>query len=163
MFENVLYSPWRMKYILAEKNNSCIFCLPQEQDAEHFVVHRSEHSFVILNLFPYNNGHLMVVPLRHVALLGDLSIEETANLFALVRRTEIVLRKIYHPEGINVGINIGKAAGAGIDDHLHIHLIPRWEGDTNFMTSVSGTRVIPEDFTKTYQVLKAGFDNEECK
>jgi len=158
--ENILYSPWRMKYIISEKEKWCIFCLNQdtEKDKEHLIVYRSERSFVILNLYPYNNGHIMVVPNRHVALVSDCTPEEVSDLFMTVQKCEGVLMSLYAPDGINIGINIGKAAGAGIDEHLHVHLVPRWFGDNNFMTSIAGTRVIPEDFNISFERLKEQFD-----
>lgn len=152
-----------MKYILSEKEKSCIFCIDNkniENDKKHLVVYRSLHCFVILNLYPYNNGHIMVVPNRHIANLNDLASEELSNLFDTVQLCEKILKKTYNPEGINVGLNLGKAAGAGIDEHLHVHLVPRWFGDNNFMTSISGTRVIPDSFEDTYLKLKEQFDNE---
>lgn len=160
MNENTLYSPWRMKYIISEKEKSCIFCIDFEKQKaqEHLVVHRSKHCFVIMNLYPYNNGHIMVVPNRHLAVLSDLKPEELHDLFETVSLSERVIMKAYSSDGINVGMNIGKAAGAGIDDHLHVHLVPRWFGDNNFMTTVSGVRVIPEDFEISFQRLKEQFD-----
>lgn len=162
---DILYSPWRLNYILSEKDKSCIFCCkPQDNDDEkHLILYRSTHSFVILNLYPYNNGHLMIVPNKHVSRLEELDNNEITDLFCLLRLTEKVLNKVYHPDGLNIGMNIGKAAGAGIDDHLHVHIIPRWNGDCNFMTSVNGTRVIPEAFEQTYSKIKEEFDNESCK
>ena len=160
MSGDILYSPWRMQYIIGEKEKGCIFCIDKQQDAQHLVVHRRAHCFVIMNLYPYNNGHVMAVPCKHVSTLGDLSADECAELFHTVRLCERVIKKVYNPEGLNVGINIGKAAGAGIDTHLHVHILPRWNGDTNFMTSVGGYRVIPEDFEHSYEKLKKQFDIE---
>ena len=158
--ENILYSPWRLQYILSAKQNSCIFCFDNnDKDLDHFVVYRTKHSFVILNLFPYNNGHIMVVPNRHISSLSELSEDELHDLFDTVRLGEIVIKNVYKPEGINVGINLGKAAGAGVDAHLHVHILPRWLGDSGFITSISGTRVIPEEFSRTYKIIKEGFDN----
>jgi len=156
--DNILYSPWRMKYIISEKEKRCIFCLDELNDEEHLVVHRSTHCFVILNLYPYNNGHVMVVPNRHVAVLSDCSQDEIHDLFMTVQLSEKVLMGVYQADGINIGMNIGKAAGAGIDEHLHVHLVPRWFGDNNFMTCVSGTRVIPEEFSDSFKRLKEQFD-----
>jgi ATP adenylyltransferase len=155
-----LYSPWRLNYILSEKEKRCIFCLGDPaEDEKHLVVWRGEHSFVIINMFPYNNGHVMVVPYRHVARLGALTPEECDDLFRTVRLTESVLTEVYHPNGLNVGMNLGHAAGAGIEEHLHVHLVPRWDGDCNFMTAVGGVRVIPEEFERIYRRLKEQFDN----
>ncbi|MDD3049842.1 MAG: HIT domain-containing protein [Candidatus Cloacimonetes bacterium] len=157
----VIYSPWRLKYILSAKEKDCIFCVKpaEKKDKEHFIVARSQMSFVILNLFPYNNGHIMVVPNKHIASLTDLSPEELTDLFSLVRDSEIILRKVYNPEGINIGMNLGKAAGAGIDEHLHVHLVPRWSGDVNFMTSINAVRVIPESFESAYEKLSVEYRN----
>ena len=162
---NILYSPWRIKYILSEKEKKCIFCLkPSKKDDEkNLILFRSDSSFVIMNTFPYNNGHLMVVTNNHVSLLNDLNDIQLNDLFKIVRSCEKVLKKVYNPDGINIGLNLGKAAGAGIDEHLHVHIVPRWIGDVNFMTSISGTRVIPESFEKTYKLLKEQFDNEKVK
>lgn len=164
---DILYSPWRLKYILSEKNDKCIFCLrpSAENDARHFILHRTKHSFVIMNMYPYNNGHLMAVPFKHVSSLSDLTKDEIDDLFETVQLCEKVLRANYSPEGLNIGINLGRAAGAGIDTHLHVHIIPRWSGDVNFMTAVNGTRVIPESFERAYSQLKKQFkfvlDSEE--
>jgi len=114
-------------------------------------------------MFPYNNGHLMVVPFKHVSDLSDLTKEELHDLFETVQLCEKVIKENYHPDGINVGMNLGKAAGAGIDEHLHVHLVPRWTGDTNFMTVTGNTRVIPESFETAYQQLKEQFDSEKVK
>jgi ATP adenylyltransferase len=158
----ILYAPWRMSYILSEKEKRCIFCLgDQADDEKHYVLWRGKHTFAIINMFPYNNGHIMVVPYRHVPRLNDLTVEECTDLFQSVRLAERVLEKVYHPGGINIGMNLGRAAGAGIEEHLHVHLVPRWDGDGNFMTVVGGTRVVPEGFESTYRRLKEQFDKEE--
>lgn len=119
---------------------------------------RGQHSFVILNLYPYNNGHLMVVPNRHLCALETLTLDEQAELMRFARLSEMALTETYHPQGINVGINLGKAAGAGIENHLHIHLVPRWSGDTNFMTAIGDTRVLPEDLSATAARLRPVFE-----
>ncbi len=162
---DILYSPWRIKYILSEKEKKCIFCLkPSNKDDEkNLILFRSDLSFVIINTFPYNNGHLMVVTNNHVSSLNDLNDIQLNDLFKIVRLCEKVLKKVYNPDGINIGLNLGKAAGAGIDEHLHVHIVPRWIGDVNFMTSISGTRVIPESFENTYKLLKEQFDNAKVK
>lgn len=157
---NILYSPWRMKYIETEKSTGCIFCLPEstESDKDRLVLHRGKSCFVIMNMYPYNNGHLMVVPFKHINSLADLTDKESAEFFALVQKTVKVLQIAYNPDGINLGMNLGSAAGAGIADHIHMHIVPRWNGDVNFMTSAGGTRVIPEDFPEAYKRLKEQFD-----
>ncbi|MCD4795729.1 MAG: HIT domain-containing protein [Candidatus Cloacimonetes bacterium] len=163
--KDILYSPWRIKYILSKKEKECIFCLKPsaEHDEKHLILYRSKNSFVIMNAFPYNNGHLMVVPNKHASELNDLSTDEICNLFETVRLCEKVLKKVYSPDGLNIGLNLGKSAGAGIDDHLHVHIVPRWSGDVNFMTTTAGTRVIPESFEKAYKQLKEQFDNERVE
>ena len=137
-----------------EDDESCIFCAPAGPDAG-LVVHRGRLSFVILNLYPYNNGHLMAVPNRHVADLAGTTAEERAELIDLTRLSEMALGEAYRPHGINVGINLGRPAGAGVLNHLHIHLVPRWNGDTNFMPVLADTRVMPEAMNEVYQKLKA--------
>lgn len=137
----------------------CILCdKPKEdRDEENLILHRGEHGFVMMNLYPYNSGHLMVCPYAHVDHLEDLPDAVTANLMHLLKDALIALKQAFRPEGSNVGLNLGKAAGAGIDDHLHFHIVPRWTGDTNFMTVVSESRVIPEDIGETYRLLKPHF------
>ncbi|MDP8221627.1 MAG: HIT domain-containing protein [Candidatus Stygibacter frigidus] len=156
----ILYSPWRMEYINSQKEDGCIFCLvhPEKEDEKHLILYRSEYSFVIMNMYPYNNGHLMVIPKRHISSLLSLNEDERNDLFALVQKTTGIIEEYYHPDGINIGMNIGKAAGAGIDEHIHVHLVPRWSGDVNFMTSIGEVRVIPEKFENAYQRLKEQFD-----
>ncbi|MDD4156686.1 MAG: HIT domain-containing protein [Candidatus Cloacimonetes bacterium] len=165
MSKEYLYSPWRFKYIQAEKENKCIFCesIKSENisDDLSLLVYKTKLSFVIMNLYPYNNGHLMVVPKKHVSSLSALSIEELTDLSVLVQRTEVIIKKVFNSDGINVGINLGKAAGAGIDEHLHIHMVPRWFGDSNFMTTVSNVRVIPQSFEEVVSKLKQEFNNEK--
>jgi ATP adenylyltransferase len=154
-----LWSPWRLAYVTGTANPAgCIFCEAigsAEQSA--LLVHRGPTCYVILNLYPYNNGHLMVVPNRHVATLAAATGEELTELMALTRFAEIALTEAYQPHGLNVGINLGKAAGAGIIDHLHVHLVPRWNGDTNFMTVVGDVRVLPEDLGQTADRLRPIF------
>jgi len=160
-----LYSPWRLQYILSEKEKGCIFCIkPHEKDDQkNLILYRSSLSFVIMNLYPYNNGHLVVVPNKHVSRLNDLSKEEYSDLFELVILTEKVLTNVYHSDGFNIGLNLGKAAGAGIAEHLHVHVVPRWNGDSNFMHSINGIRVIPEAFETAFAKIKEGFDKISSK
>lgn len=156
----VLWAPWRMEYILGSKPDSCVLCLPPQQaeeDARRLVLHRGRYAFVIMNKFPYNNGHLMVVPFRHVTDLPDLTPEESGEIMDLLQLSTTVLREHFHPQGINIGLNLGEAAGAGIRDHLHFHLVPRWNGDSSFMAVMDETRVIPEHLASTYQKLNPLF------
>ena len=160
---DVLYSPWRLEYILSSKPDQCVFCIERnpadaDYDQRHLVLYRGEHCFVIMNMYPYNNGHLLVAPYRHVRDLADLSEMETCDLFLTVRLAEKMLREVYSPDGVNIGMNLGKAAGAGIESHLHAHIVPRWEGDHNFMTTTGGVRVIPEPFERAWTLLKEQFD-----
>ena len=154
-----LWAPWRIDYIRGEKPLGCILCdKPKEdRDDENLILHRGAHGFVMMNLYPYNSGHLMVCPYEHVNTLTDLSDLVTANLMQLLKLTLSALQAAFHPEGHNVGLNLGKAAGAGIDDHVHFHIVPRWVGDTNFMTVTGENRVIPEDIDETYRLLKPRF------
>jgi ATP adenylyltransferase len=154
-----LWSPWRLAYVTAAQtpSTSCVFCDAVENAAEGLVLYRGRYCFVILNLYPYNNGHLMVAPNRHVNTLTSLIAEERAELMGMARWAEMALAEAYRPQGINVGINLGKAAGAGIEDHLHVHLVPRWAGDTNFMTAVAETRVLPEALEQTAARLQPIF------
>jgi ATP adenylyltransferase len=156
-----LFTPWRMPYLQGDDPlpDDCLFCIkPEETDREAHILHRGERCYVILNRFPYNNGHLMVVPYDHEATLMDLDAETSAELMALVQLSLEVLREAYGPEGFNVGANIGAAAGAGVADHVHMHIVPRWAGDTNFMTTVGRTRVIPEWMNQVYDRLRPIFE-----
>jgi ATP adenylyltransferase len=139
-------------------SGDCIFCNGSEPSRDALILIRGRVSFVILNLYPYNNGHLMVVPNRHAPNLATLSAEEQAELMTLARHAEIALTEAYAPHGINIGINLGKPAGAGVLDHLHVHLVPRWNGDTNFMTVVGNVRVLPEDLGETAKKLRPIFE-----
>ena len=151
-----LYTPWRLAYVTgAAKSPGCVFCAAiAGPDADPLIVFRGSTCFVILNLFPYNNGHVMVVPNRHIASLVQASPEELCEMMALARRTEIALREVFAPDGLNIGLNLGKAAGAGILEHLHLHIVPRWNGDTNFMTVVGETRVLPQELPVTADKLR---------
>jgi ATP adenylyltransferase len=154
-----LWAPWRLAYIkgAGRTTEPCIFCaLPgQGRDRDNRILHQGARAFAILNAFPYNSGHLMVVPRRHVADPADLDDGETLEIFRLAAAAMEALRMTYRPEGFNVGLNIGRAAGAGILDHLHVHIVPRWVGDTNFMPVVGEVKVLPEDLTETYDRLAA--------
>lgn len=156
---NHLWSPWRMEYIENSKEDGCIFCDAQEKEdsAENLIAFRGEHAYVILNRYPYTSGHLMVVPFRHEATLEGLDPQTRAEMMELTTRCMTVLRKVYNPQAFNLGANIGEAAGAGVKEHVHIHIVPRWAGDTNFMSAVGKTRVLPELLEQTYERVKNGF------
>ncbi|MBN2043903.1 MAG: HIT domain-containing protein [Anaerolineales bacterium] len=151
-----LWSPWRMGYIMSQKEDECVFCkaLAEEDGPENGILFRGERAFVILNTFPYTNGHIMVLPYQHVSDLDDLDPVIRAEMFELVNHVSVTLRKVYHPEGFNIGINMGEAAGAGIEAHIHLHVVPRWRGDTNFMTAIGQTRVMPESLEETYRRVR---------
>jgi ATP adenylyltransferase len=158
-----LWTPWRYQYVSKTWDDGvCIFCSAHQSadDERTLVVHRAAHNFIILNRYPYTSGHLMVVPYQHVATLLDLSDDTLMEMNQLARRCEKYLRAVYHPDGLNLGMNIGKSAGAGIAGHLHLHVLPRWTGDTNFMTVVAETRVAPEALETTFQKLRAAFAAE---
>ena len=152
-----LWSPWRLDYVTGlsqESTDGCVFCLAQARtEPESLVVTRGQTCFVVLNLYPYNNGHVMVVPNRHVGSLAEATSPELSELMLLTRRAEIALTEAYRPHGMNLGINLGRPAGAGVPGHLHMHVVPRWDGDTNFMTVVGATRVVPEELPQTLKRL----------
>ena len=152
-----LWAPWRTEYIQRVKEDICILCQkPRENnDAANYILYRGRHNFVILNAFPYNSGHLMVAPYRHTADLQDLMEEEVKEHFDIIKRVSELLKQAMKPDGFNIGLNVGGVAGAGIDKHLHTHVVPRWGGDTNFMPVLSETKVISEALTATYQKLRA--------
>ncbi len=155
-----LWSPWRHAYVTrdADEPAGCVFCLaPGLADAQSLIVHTASACYVILNLYPYNGGHLMVVPCRHVATLAGLRDDELVEMARLTRIAEMALDETYHPQGMNVGLNLGRPAGAGIVDHVHVHLVPRWNGDTNFMPVVGNVRVLPEDLHTTAARLRPVF------
>jgi len=156
-----LWSPWRYQYVTtAEAATDCIFCtLPAvHRDAENFIVYRARLNFVILNRFPYTSGHLMVVPYEHKPTLDQVSPPALTEMILLGRRAETLLRACYRPDGLNVGINIGRAAGAGVAGHIHMHVLPRWVADANFMTTAGETRVLPEDLPVTFEKLSHGWN-----
>ena len=141
------------------KEGGCIFCSAQAKtdSAENLIAWRGEHAYVILNRYPYTSGHVMVVPFTHKATLEDLDAATRAEMMELTSRCMTVLRKVYNPEAFNLGANIGEAAGAGVKEHVHLHIVPRWQGDTNFMSALGGTRVLPELLEDTYRRIRAGF------
>jgi ATP adenylyltransferase len=175
-----VFTPWRYAYVsTADRTPGCVFCqalggqngpaaagvAPEtaaksplaQSDAKNKIVHRGQHCFVILNAFPYNSGHVMVVPYEHLDQLNKLSVPAAQEMMDLAQRLEGIMRELYHPDGLNLGMNIGKAAGAGVAGHIHMHVLPRWVADANFMSVVSETRVLPEDLETTYQRIKARF------
>jgi ATP adenylyltransferase len=157
-----LWAPWRMEYILSEKPKGCIFCefpaAPESDDRKNLVVHRAARAFTVLNRYPYISGHIMVIPHAHVSDLNALSHDDFHALEDELRRAIAVLQETYQPQGLNVGMNLGRAAGSGIDDHLHWHVVPRWVGDNNYMAVVADQRVIVEALDQTWEKLRAGFD-----
>ncbi len=157
-----IWAPWRSVYIGKDHGSNCIFCdkLNDSKDEENYVLLRKEKCFVLLNLYPYNNGHLMVAPNRHVGDLTELDPEETLEIFQTVQEMIGLLRKAFNPEGFNIGVNLGKIAGAGVPGHVHVHIVPRWGGDTNFMPVIGEVRVISEGLDLTYRKLKEAMDKE---
>ena len=157
---DVLWSPWRYDYITksgSAKTSGCVFCdilNNSASDEENFIVSRAEFNFVILNIYPYTSGHLMVVPYQHLANLSDGPSESTTEMMELTKRAQSVLAETYKPDGINLGMNLGHAAGAGVAGHYHMHILPRWVGDVNFMTAIGQTRTLPESLEDTYKKLK---------
>jgi ATP adenylyltransferase len=152
-----LWTPWRYRYVTEAKNVSgCVFCNASaaDRDEEWLIVHRAVKNFVILNRYPYTAGHVMVVPYAHTADFSGLEKETAAEMMLITQRVQAAIENTYHPDGFNVGMNLGRSAGAGIADHLHMHLVPRWVGDTNFMTTVSETRLEPEELSVTYTKLR---------
>ena len=159
-----LWASWRMKYVQNKsKESDCVFCnaLAKNDSAQNLIVMRAEHAFAILNKFPYTSGHLMIVPTDHKTSLEELDSTTRAEMMELVARFITILRSIYNPEGFNVGINIGKAAGAGVPGHVHIHIVPRWVGDTNFMSTVGETRVLPETLDETYRHIREAWEKTQ--
>ena len=164
---DILWSPWRYDYIKSGEqksttanSNGCVFCdilKNPATDEEKFILHRAGFNFVILNIFPYISGHLMVVPYAHLADLDQADKQTTDEMMDLAKHCQTAIREVYEPNGMNLGMNFGKAAGAGVAEHFHLHILPRWIGDVNFMTSIGETRTIPEDLRTTYEKLKGKF------
>ena len=160
----VLWAPWRMDYILSnDKGEGCIFCPGDDrgQDEERLILYAGSLSMVMMNRFPYINGHLLVAPIRHIPDMEQLSDEENLDLMLMVRRSINILKKTMNPEGFNVGLNLGQVAGAGIKEHMHFHIVPRWNGDTNYMTVLGDVRVIPEHIMETYSKLLPYFKESQ--
>jgi ATP adenylyltransferase len=153
-----LWAPWRSQFVLSKKEHGCIFCqrLKQKKDKTNLILHRSRKCFIIMNRFPYNSGHLMVAPIRHIGEMEKLDDDEMLELMHLVQLCIKLLKKELKPQGFNLGVNLGKIAGAGIADHLHIHIVPRWEGDTNFMPILGKTKVVSIGLEEMYERLKRG-------
>lgn len=155
-----LWSPWRMQYILNnKKENGCVFChvLTQEDNVDNLIIARGEYAYVILNKFPYNTGHTLIIPYQHTVSYENLTPDCRAEMMELITKATKVLRAVYNPQAFNIGANIGAAAGAGIAPHVHFHILPRWEGDTNFLTTVAQTRIIPEDLAESYRRILAAW------
>ena len=155
-----LWSPWRYRYVTtASQADQCIFCAKaaERSDEENLILHRGEHNYVLLNLYPYTTGHLMVAPYAHIANLEELPDSTAAELMQLTQVSVRHIRAVYRPQGLNVGLNLGECAGAGVAGHLHMHVLPRWAGDANFMTAIGETRVMPEDLSETWRRLRAAF------
>jgi ATP adenylyltransferase len=156
-----LWSPWRLPYVTGTREHlGCVFCAAVTGEDASLVVFRGATCFVILNKYPYNNGHLLIVPNRHISLPSDATSDELAEMMTLARDSQLVLTEAYNPHGMNMGINLGKPAGAGILDHLHMHVVPRWNGDTNYMTVVGQTRVLPEELFVTAEKLRPIFEKK---
>jgi ATP adenylyltransferase len=166
-----LWAPWRAEYIYcaagqdSTKRRHCLFCnlLKAEDDRDKLILYRGRHSFVVMNRFPYNNGHVMVAPNRHAATFEKLSAEQGAEMFRLVQKSLAALRRALKPQGFNVGANLGRVAGAGVAGHVHVHIVPRWQGDVNFMPLLAETKVISEHLSETYDRLKTGFSPQRHK
>jgi len=158
---DVLWAPWRMQYILGPKPDECVFCIPEHdgEDRERLVLARARHCFVIMNKFPYNSGHLMVCPYRHISCLTQATDEESAEMSLALRACTAIIKDAFLPHGVNVGLNLGEAAGSGIAAHLHYQMVPRWNGDNSFMAVFGQTHVIPELLLETYDRIKPRFTN----
>ncbi len=157
-----IWAPWRLAYVKGASKDieeDCIFCAKPgaDDDEANLIVHRGDRCFVILNLFPYTNGHLMVAPYEHIATLQELSEETVAEMMALAQRAMVRLGEVYDPQGYNVGFNQGRAAGAGVEHHIHLHVVPRWGGDTNFMPVIADTKVMPQTLEQSYDALAGAF------
>ena len=160
MAEQRIWAPWRLRYVKnAKKSDECVFCAKPGagDDRANLIVHRGERCFVILNLFPYTNGHLMVAPFDPIARLQDVEPDVTAEMIGLAQQAMRRMDEVYDPEGFNVGMNQGRVAGAGVDGHIHLHVVPRWAGDNNYMPVLADTRVMPQSLEESYGALEGGF------
>ncbi|MEW6412501.1 MAG: HIT domain-containing protein [Candidatus Zixiibacteriota bacterium] len=159
MDDKILWAPWRAEFILSKKEKGCIFCkrLKMKDSVKNLVIYRGKNSFVILNKFPYNSGHTLIVPNRHVGQLEKLTEQESIEFFELTRKTVAVIKKVLNPGSLNIGMNLGKISGAGIPGHVHMHVVPRWHGDTNFMPVIGKTNVVSVPLEPIYEALKKEF------
>jgi ATP adenylyltransferase len=148
-----LWAPWRIKYVQHKRQKKCIFCRAAQSGKKEYVIYKTPYSIAMLNIFPYNNGHLMVAPLRHIKDISELKQKEASDMFRILQRCRKLLDKVLKPDGYNMGINISREAGAGIDRHIHIHIVPRWRGDTNFMPVVFKTKVVSQSLEELYTQL----------
>lgn len=148
-----LWAPWRSKFVRMKKKKGCIFCLKEKENADKFIIEKSKFSFALLNIYPYNNGHVMVSPYRHIKDLKGLNDAELLDIIKLARKMQALLEKKLKPHGFNIGINTGKVAGAGYRGHVHVHIVPRWNGDTNFMPLIGNTKVIPQSLKELRKIL----------
>ena len=159
----ILWAPWRMSYIVKGALEECIFCkAARGSDDENYVVMRSGLSIAMLNIFPYNTAHVMIAPVRHIARVEHLTREEALDLFETLSSVIKAIDQEYNPQGYNIGVNVGRVAGAGVESHIHIHVVPRWLGDTNFMPVTAGTKVMPEDLYSTYTKLKSRLSSQKA-
>ncbi len=156
-----LWAPWRMDYILGPKPEGCVFCKAvsdgEQSYADNLILHMGKRAFIMMNRYPYSHGHVMILPRQHVSWLEDLDHETQVELFELVVEAQSAIKKALSPQGLNLGMNLGSAAGAGIDDHIHVHVVPRWNGDTNFMPMLADARSMPEHLTETYRTFSQSF------
>ncbi|MCM8807057.1 MAG: HIT domain-containing protein [Candidatus Omnitrophica bacterium] len=159
-FRDIIWAPWRIGYIIKVKKNKCFLCESVNLKKNKYVVYKGKNNFIIMNIFPYNNGHIMLAPFRHIKEIEDLKEEEINELILLLQKSVKVLKKILKPEGFNIGLNLGKVSGAGLEDHIHIHIVPRWQGDTNFMPVISNTKIIPQSLDQLAKILKKEFKKE---
>ncbi|MCO5315519.1 MAG: HIT domain-containing protein [Solirubrobacterales bacterium] len=167
MSANRIWAPWRLKYVKdADKDNEdqCVFCAKPAlgDDETALIVHRAKHSFVILNLYPYTNGHLMVAPYSHIGRIQEIPEQTTTEMLTLARMAMNRLEEVYSPQGFNVGFNQGRAAGAGVEHHIHMHVVPRWGGDTNFMPVIADHRVMPQSLEDSFRVLRTAFGEDRA-
>jgi len=158
---DTLWTPWRMDYILGPKPDGCVFCTALSEGepsyADNLILHMGQRAFIMMNRYPYSHGHVMILPKKHVSWLEDLDKATQTELFELVVVAQSAIKKSFNPQGLNLGMNLGSAAGAGIDDHIHVHIVPRWNGDTNFMPVLADTRTMPEHLADTYRTLSQSF------